>query len=166
MVTKWVNDIKIGRAFARYPEAVAQAMAQGLYIEAEHIMGDAKEIVPVDQSALKNSGYVDLPKVEGRRVVVELGFGGPAAPYAIHVHEGTRPRIQTGAKPPPIGPLKEWARRVLRDESLAYAVQRKIVMRGTEPTKYLETPYNARLQGFSQRMAERVRRRLAQEMAK
>jgi hypothetical protein len=48
-----------------------------------------------------------------------------ASPYAHFVEEDTRPHWA------PIAPLKLWARRVLGDESAAYAVQHAIAVRGT-----------------------------------
>lgn len=69
------------------PARVNTAMAGALYKEANKIMTRSKELVPVDTGALKNSGYVELPKVEGNTVTVEMGYGGPAAPYALRQHE-------------------------------------------------------------------------------
>lgn len=61
--------------------------ASALYEEAELVMGDAKEQTPVDTGALRASGHVAQPTTTGDRSVVEMGFGGAAAPYAVIVHE-------------------------------------------------------------------------------
>lgn len=50
---------------------------------------------------------------------------GPTAPHAKAVRTGSRPHWA------PIGPLKEWARWKLGDESAAYAVQKSIAKKGT-----------------------------------
>ena len=73
---------------ARLNGEATSALAKGLTRACEEIITDAKEhYVPVDTGALKNSGHVKPPRVEGDRVIVECGFGGAAAPYAIYVHE-------------------------------------------------------------------------------
>jgi hypothetical protein len=56
---------------------------------------------------------------------------GYKAPYAPYVEYGTAPHY------PPIEPLKRWASRVLGDESIAYALQKKIGEEGTEPQPFV-----------------------------
>ncbi len=59
-----------------------------LYLEAEAVMADSKKnYVPVVSGALRNSGTVKMPTDNGKRVSIEFGYGGPAAPYAAIVHE-------------------------------------------------------------------------------
>jgi len=55
---------------------------------------------------------------------------GYQAPYAEPVDEGQEPHW------PPIEPIKGWARRVLGDESAAWAVAAKIAEEGTEPIDF------------------------------
>lgn len=81
---------------SRLGPKVRQALRAALYQEAEAIMGASKEIVPVDTSALKTSGHVRPPEEQGGAITVTLGYGGPAAPYAIYVHE----RLDVRHKPP------------------------------------------------------------------
>ena len=64
-------------------------MGRALYIEGERIMMVSKHLVPVDTGVLRNTGHVTLPERTDHGVLVVLGYGGPAAPYAIHVHERT-----------------------------------------------------------------------------
>ena len=52
--------------------------------EMEIELTEAKARTPVDTGALRASGHVDGPDGGGRIRVV---FGGPAAPYAVKVHE-------------------------------------------------------------------------------
>ena len=69
----------------RYPDTIRSV----LHKHAEIIMTISKtNFVPVDNNALRSSGFV--PPVErrtGRLIVAELVFGGPSEPYAIAVHE-------------------------------------------------------------------------------
>lgn len=61
---------------------------RSLYESAEEVMADSKEnYVPVDTGNLRSTGVVDLPVTRGHEVEVQLGYGGPAANYAIYVHE-------------------------------------------------------------------------------
>lgn len=65
------------------------ALAGPLSLEAELIMTKAKQLTPVDLGTLRASGVVQSPDVGPKRVVVELGFGGAAAAYALVQHERT-----------------------------------------------------------------------------
>ncbi|MGE3276726.1 MAG: hypothetical protein AB7O67_16565 [Vicinamibacterales bacterium] len=91
----------LGRVLDEMPEAAGAA----LYRRGEAIIADAKEhYVPVELGALRDSGYVEPPQLGGtsggrdasgrfvsgggsRDVTVVMGFGGPAADYALAVHE-------------------------------------------------------------------------------
>jgi len=65
-----------------------KVMGGALFREGEGIMGDSKEkFVPVVTGNLKSSGHVQLPKITATGARVELGYGGPAAAYALGVHE-------------------------------------------------------------------------------
>ncbi len=73
--------------------AVKQAAKTELYQIAEEIMDDSKRIVPVDTGALMSTGHVDLPVDTEKGIEISLGYGGPAAPYALAVHENLDPRV-------------------------------------------------------------------------
>lgn len=74
-----------------------QAVAAALFQEAEVIMAASKQdYVPVDTGALRASGHVQSPRTVGTQTLVELGFGGPAAPYAVIVHEDLTKRHKVG----------------------------------------------------------------------
>lgn len=65
-----------------------QAIAAALYVEGQDILRESRDRVPVDTSALKNSGFADVPAwVTPGLARVTVGFGGPAAEYAVIVHE-------------------------------------------------------------------------------
>lgn len=75
------------RAIRTLGENGPKAMALALENEAERIMNQAKDIVPVDTTALETSGIVDLPMISGSDVTVKMGFGGAASAYAEVQHE-------------------------------------------------------------------------------
>lgn len=89
-----------GEEFRRLLEAHgARAVLAGgaaLYREAEKIMAASKQIVPVDTGNLRNTGHVAPPDFLQSSVSVEMGYGGPAAPYAIYVHERLDLRHKAG----------------------------------------------------------------------
>lgn len=72
--------------------------AAALYETSKDVMALSKEMTPVLTSALKNSHAIvdDEPKVEGDKVSVTIEVGGPAAPYAIYVHENLEARHPVG----------------------------------------------------------------------
>ena len=86
----------LNEALAALGAAAIPAAAKAFYQEAERIMTASKEIVPVDTGALRASGHVQLPEVSALNVSVTLGYGGPAAPYSVYVHENTMARHKEG----------------------------------------------------------------------
>lgn len=73
------------------------AIGAALYREAEAVMTAAKtDYVPVDTGALRSSGVVEAPIIGATAASVRLGFGGPAAPYAVLVHEDLTKRHTVG----------------------------------------------------------------------
>lgn len=79
---------KVKKALKQLGAKGPKVLGGALFREGERIMGDSKEnYVPVVTGDLRSSGHVQLPKVTAKGASVELGFGGPAAPYALQVHE-------------------------------------------------------------------------------
>lgn len=77
--------------------AVRRAVAAELYGEAEEIMATSKaEYVPVDQGVLRSTGHVQPPVDDGNQITVTLGYGGPAAPYALMQHESLHFKHRVG----------------------------------------------------------------------
>lgn len=86
-----------------------------------------------------------------------------AAGIVVHncfIHEGTGPAVGRPPFMPPVAPFKEWARRVLGDESLGFVIARAVGRRGLAPRKFLEIPLKARASTMAGRMAARIRRAL------
>jgi hypothetical protein len=71
---------------------------RALYEEAQVIMIDAKRMTPVEYGTLKGSGRVATPVVNAREISVQLSFGGPAAGYAIYVHENLQANHPRGGQ--------------------------------------------------------------------
>lgn len=65
----------------------AREAGAALREEAEIEMTEAKRRTPVLTGALRASGHVTGPTAAADGVEVKLAFGGPAAPYALAVHE-------------------------------------------------------------------------------
>lgn len=54
----------------------------------EDIMAESKsKYVPVATGNLRDTGHVGQPMQQGNTTSVTLSYGGPAAPYAVTVHE-------------------------------------------------------------------------------
>lgn len=91
------NQQKLKKKLKEVGKQGVPILAQAMYVEAELIMLDAKvNYVPIDTGALRSTGIVTKPKIAGRKVTVDLSFGGPAkgfgkdgdvVGYAIFVHE-------------------------------------------------------------------------------
>lgn len=66
-------------------EQIKAAALLGLSDWAEHVLGEAVAIVPIDTAALQNSGTT---AVDPDTMTAYVGFGtGPAAAYAVRQHE-------------------------------------------------------------------------------
>lgn len=72
---------------------VKKAAETELYQIAEEVMANSKEIVPVDKGTLMSTGHVDPPVETDKGASINMGYGGPAAPYALAVHENLDPRV-------------------------------------------------------------------------
>ena|SRR5690242_17900092 len=92
------TGLGISAMLTKFGETAARALGRQLYLEAEGIMAQSKELVPVDTGTLRASGFVLPPVQDGTVMRVELGYGGPAAKinpktgessdgYAVYVHE-------------------------------------------------------------------------------
>jgi hypothetical protein len=105
-----------------------EAAAAAIRIEHERIMTTAKQRTPVATGALRASGHVQPTRVDaGGRLVSVGGFGGPAAPYAVYVHEDLTARH-------PVGQAKFYETAVLEAQSgladrLAAHIRRRMTSR-------------------------------------
>lgn len=81
------NLRELQRAFVLAGEDAPKFAALALREEADEAFLLSQAVVPVRTGALVTSGEVHGPKVQGTKAFVEITYGGPAAPYAIFVHE-------------------------------------------------------------------------------
>lgn len=95
---KVLGTQKIKERLRRMEGLIPNAVAQGIYLEGNNVMTESKEMSPVEWGTLKNSGYVTLPEMHGGRLVSELGYGGPAAEYAVVQHEHIEYRHPEGGE--------------------------------------------------------------------
>lgn len=116
----------------RSEHRVVGAAMRALKEEADAIMEESRNQVPVDTGTLKESAYVEEPQVAGNEIVVNFGYGGPndkvnpksgkpASEYAIYVHERTDLKHPTGK------------------------------------AKFLEDPLNNALRGMDERIGRKIR---------
>jgi len=128
----------------RLPTRVGDA----LKTEAELTMTEAKELCPVMDGHLRGSGFVTDPIIDSREIGVILGFGGPAAPYALSVHENPRAGKTGGWSP------KGW---MTKGEVTKWRGPRKYKKWAkVGQWKFLEQPFLARRAGFEERIRGRV----------
>lgn len=64
-----------------------QRLGAAMRAEAEIEMTEAKKRTPVKTGALRGSGHVTGPEIQGNEITVLYQFGGPSAPYAVEIHE-------------------------------------------------------------------------------
>lgn len=83
----WTGTEQLKAALAKRVAVAPQAMGAAMFVEAERIMGDSRERVPVDKGNLRGSAHVALPEISGDGAVVEFGYGGAASEYAVIQHE-------------------------------------------------------------------------------
>lgn len=74
---------RLARLKTRFPDEVARALYQETEIETTEV----KKRTPVDQGTLRGTVHTVGPVKEGSIIYTLIACGGPAAPYAIYVHE-------------------------------------------------------------------------------
>lgn len=86
MTSKVTNIDVVLRAIGKLRGNVEVAIAPALTKCGNAILKKSQVYVPVDTTALKKSGKVEVAGV-GKGTKVTVGYGGPDAPYALYVHE-------------------------------------------------------------------------------
>ena len=94
------GDVALQAVLRAAQQNAPKAVAQAIYEEAQVIFAKSQILVPVDTSALRGSGDVSAIQGSGQGVYVDIFYGGPAAPYALYVHEiiGNYHKAPTQAK--------------------------------------------------------------------
>jgi len=73
---------KLENLIRQIPDEVGKALS----MEAEIEKKESMERTPVKYGVLRGSHEVMKPEIKGRDISVAIVVGGPAAPYAVHVH--------------------------------------------------------------------------------
>jgi hypothetical protein len=118
------------RKLAERDKGLRPIIERAVFMEANTVLNESKKIVPVAFGALKGSGRVEPPQSTGARTVVEVTYGGAAAPYALIVHEV------------PPGSGGRWGTGMKHKAGKTY--------------KYLEIPANAHRDKFTRNVKERI----------
>ena len=84
---------RLQQRFQAAAPSIQHEVEKELFQFGEEVMAASKLIVPVDTGALMSTGHVDLPVTSGNEVTVKLGYGGPAADYALYVHENMNANV-------------------------------------------------------------------------
>lgn len=83
-----VRNLKpLQEAFIQAGADAPRFAAKALFEEASEAFVLSQAVVPVRTGALVTSGEVHGPRVSGSKAFCEITYGGPAAPYAVFVHE-------------------------------------------------------------------------------
>jgi len=126
MVFKVENIERFQQAFAEAPRITIEEIGYALEKSARIVEGEAIRQAPFGATGfLRDSIGYELRPLEASVFSI--------AKYAPYVHEGTRPHY------PPIRALKDWARRKLGDENLAFPIARAISRRGTKGQPFLKS---------------------------
>lgn len=75
------------RTLAHMAKKMPDEVGRALYQEAQIERTESMERTPVEHGPLKASHEVQEPVIKGDDISVAIAVGGPAAPYAIVVHE-------------------------------------------------------------------------------
>lgn len=78
------------------PENVRQALGRAVYESALEVEGLSRDMTPYDTGALEGSHETHPPVFAGDDVTALITVGGPAAPYAMYVHENLDARHDHG----------------------------------------------------------------------
>ena len=81
------GDIELRNVLEAAREKSPLAVAQAIYEEANLIFAKSQILVPVDTGVLRGSGGVSAPQKGTTGYFVDIFYGGPAADYALYVHE-------------------------------------------------------------------------------
>jgi len=87
------TSVKITDRFNMLEKDIIDASMSAVTQVAEEVMTDSKlNYVPVVDGYLRNSGTVTKPTINGNKIEIRLGYGGPTAlgrnvTYAFKVHE-------------------------------------------------------------------------------
>jgi hypothetical protein len=131
---EWSSGLQtLLQKFQDRPAKMQQAKGQALMMEGEELIAEAKPLTPVLHGNLRSSGFCQLPVAQGEEVSITAGFGGVAG---------------TGNQVGDTNP-----------EDVGYALYVHENLMAHHPVgqaKFLEQPFDERLNGMSDRLAGRI----------
>ena len=122
---------------------IEESIKKALWGVANDFVNELVLTVPVDTGALKLSIHAKIN--EGVILIKLLNYG-------LDIEFGTNPHYVNPEE------LKDWAKRKLGDEELAYAVSRGIARKGTRPQPFVRTAVNTKLKKI---VEDNIRRQLS-----
>ena len=120
---KGYNEMQ--RAFTAIIRGLPNVVGAALYAEAQIERTESMRRTPVDLGNLRASHIVLPPVTKGAETMVTIAVGGPAAPYAVYVHENLEADHKVGQAKFLESTLKESA------PYIAQRVARRIDLRRT-----------------------------------
>lgn len=93
---KLIGEESLKLLFGRASNSHEKSLAKAVFIIANKVLNESKELVPVDLGALKKSGQVEKPVITATDISVEITYGGDARAYALIVHEDPNAQHKDG----------------------------------------------------------------------
>ena len=138
----------LAAAFEALPGALNDSLRGAARDIGQRIRGDAADEAPVDTGQLASSIEAVVEAVGQTIVEIRVGTNRDGAAAQEF---GTDP----GYFPPPSA-LRDWARRVLGDESAAYPVAKSISETGLDEQPYLRPAFEENIQFVADRINDAV----------
>lgn len=142
-----LSPIEAVEAFQALPAALESELADAAADIGQRIRGAAAEDAPVDTGQLSSSIEAVVESVSTTIVEIRVGTNRDGAAAQEF---GTDPFF------PPPSELRDWARRVLGDESAAYPVARSISETGIDEQPYLRPAFEENLDWALDRINQAV----------
>lgn len=86
------GEAAVRKKLKKLERTIPQEVGAALYQEALIITADSMRHTPVEFGTLRDSHETSAPRWKGKTLQVDIQVGGPAAPYAVIVHEDTSVR--------------------------------------------------------------------------
>lgn len=118
---------QLQKAFKKSPQVATKHLNTAIKQSVFTLLANARMAAPVDQGFLRNAGMVTS-------FAILKGLLQNKAPYALYVHEGTRPHYV------PLAAIKGWAD---RHNIPPFLVQKSIMRKGTKPKPFFKDSVEA-----------------------
>lgn len=115
VIKEWTN-------IKDFPYFLDSELRNAMELATELLTSEVKENTPVGATSAARGGTRPEVFVRGKKY---MGVVGNEVSYIEPLEEGSKPHWA------PIAPLEYWSKRILGDESIAYAIQKKIAEYGT-----------------------------------